>query len=88
MGAKIKVDGRVVVIEGGHPLSPAPVVATDLRGGVAVMIAALASEGTTEISEIRLIERGYDNICEKLRSLGADIKKVTYPDPIEIEQAN
>ena len=88
MGAKIKVDGRVVVIEGGHPLSPAPVMATDLRGGVAVMIAALASEGTTEISEIRLIERGYDNICEKLRALGADIKKVTYPDPIEIEQAN
>ncbi len=88
MGAKIKVDGRVVVIEGGHPLSPAPVIATDLRGGVAVMIAALAAEGTTEISEIRLIERGYDNICEKLRALGADIKKVTYPDPVEIEKAN
>ena len=88
MGAKIKVDGRVVVIEGGHTLSPAPVIATDLRGGVAVMIAALAAEGTTEISEIRLIERGYDNICEKLRALGADIKKVTYPDPIEIEKAN
>ena len=88
MGAHIKVDGRVVVIEGGHQLSPAPVIATDLRGGVAVMIAALASKGTTEISEIRLIERGYDNICEKLRALGADIKKVTYPDPVEIEKAN
>ncbi len=88
MGAHIKVDGRVVVIEGGHQLSPAPVIATDLRGGVAVMIAALASKGTTEISEIKLIERGYDNICEKLRALGADIKKVTYPDPIEIEKAN
>ena len=88
MGAHIKVDGRVVVIEGGHQLSPAPVIATDLRGGVAVMIAALASKGTTEISEIRLIERGYDNICEKLRALGADIKKVTNPDPVEIEKAN
>ncbi len=88
MGAHIKVDGRVVVIEGGHQLSPAPVIATDLRGGVAVMIAALASKGTTEISEIKLIERGYDNICEKLRALGADIKKVTYPDPVEIEKAN
>ncbi len=88
MGAQIKVDGRVVVIEGGHPLSPAPVVATDLRGGVAVMIAALASEGTTEISEVKLIERGYDDICGKLRSLGADIRKVTYPDPIDMMEAN
>lgn len=80
MGAKIKVDGRVVVIEGGTPLKPAPVIATDLRGGVAVMIAALTCPGETEISEINLIERGYDNICGKLRSLGADIRKVTCPD--------
>ncbi len=83
MGAKIKVDGRIVVIEGGTPMKPASVIATDLRGGVAVMIAALATEGTTEISEIRLIERGYDNICEKLRELGADICKVTCPDDAE-----
>ncbi len=88
MGAEIKVDGRVVVIEGGHELSPAPVIATDLRGGVAVMIAALATDGTTEISEVKLIERGYDNICDKLRALGADIKKVTYPDPVEEKKAN
>ena len=80
MGAKIKVDGRIVVIEGGTPLKPAPVIATDLRGGVAVMIAALTCEGETEISEINLIERGYDNICGKLRSLGADIRKITVPD--------
>jgi len=83
MGAKIKVDGRIVVIEGGAPMKPASVIATDLRGGVAVLIAALATEGTTEITEIRLIERGYDNICEKLRELGADIRKVTCPDNAE-----
>ena len=88
MGAKIKVDGRIVVIEGGTPLTPAPVIATDLRGGVAVMIAALACRGRTEISEIRLIERGYDNICAKLKALGADIEKVTVPDPVEVKKAN
>lgn len=88
MGAKIKVDGRIVVIEGGAPLKPAPVIATDLRGGVAVMIAALTCPGKTEISEIKLIERGYDNICEKLRSLGADIEKVVIPDGAEIKKAN
>ncbi len=88
MGAKIKVDSRIVVIEGGAPLSPAPVIATDLRGGIAVMIAALACTGRTEISEIRLIERGYDNICGKLRGLGADIEKVVLPDPVDMQQAN
>lgn len=88
MGARIKVDGRIVVIEGGAPLSPAPVIATDLRGGVAVLIAALTCKGKTDISEIRLIERGYDNICEKLKSLGADIEKVVLPDNVEIQKAN
>ncbi len=88
MGAKIKVDGRIVVIEGGTPLTAAPVIATDLRGGVAVMIAALTCPGTTEIGQIRLIERGYDDICAKLRSLGADIKKITVPDEIPLPQAN
>ncbi|MBE6541155.1 MAG: UDP-N-acetylglucosamine 1-carboxyvinyltransferase [Ruminococcaceae bacterium] len=88
MGAKIKVDGRTVVIEGGAPLTPAPVIATDLRGGIAVMIAALATPGKTEISEIKLIDRGYDDICGKLRQLGADIVKVTVPDEDEELKAN
>jgi UDP-N-acetylglucosamine 1-carboxyvinyltransferase len=47
------------------------------------MIAARATEGTTEISEISLIERGYDDVCGKLRALGADIEKVTFPDNAE-----
>lgn len=80
MGAQIKVEGRIVTIEGGAPLSAAPVMATDLRGGIAVLIAALMCNGQTEITESRLIERGYDDICGKLRGLGADIRKIDLPD--------
>ncbi len=80
MGAVIKVDGRTAVIEGGRQLRGAEVVATDLRGGVSMVIAGLIAEGTTEISEIRLIERGYDDIVGKLKSLGADIEKVSIPE--------
>lgn len=88
MGAKIKVEGRIVSIEGPCQLSAAPVIATDLRGGIAVMIAALMCEGQTEISEIKLIERGYDDICGKLKGLGADIRKVTVPEPTNVKKAN
>ena len=87
MGAQIKVEGRIVTIEGGAPLSAAPVMATDLRGGIAVMIAALMCNGQTEITESRLIERGYDDICGKLRGLGADIRKIQLPDPA-VKKAN
>ncbi len=80
MGAAIKVDGRTAVIEGGKPLHGASVEAVDLRAGVAMIIAGLCAEGTTEISQIHLIERGYDDVVGKLRSLGADIEKVSYPD--------
>ena len=86
MGAKIKVEGRIVSIEGPCQLSAAPVIATDLRGGIAVMIAALMCEGQTEISEIKLIERGYDDICGKLRGLGADIRKIVVPDPVNVKK--
>jgi len=88
MGAQIKVEGRIVYIEGPCQLSAAPVIATDLRGGIAVMIAALMCEGQTEISEINLIERGYDDICGKLRGLGADIQKISVPDPVGVKKAN
>jgi UDP-N-acetylglucosamine 1-carboxyvinyltransferase len=88
MGAQIKVEGRIVYIEGPCQLSAAPVIATDLRGGIAVMIAALMCEGQTEISEINLIERGYDDICGKLKGLGADIQKITVPDPVGVKKAN
>ena len=80
MGASIKVDGRTAVIEGGKPLHGADVRAVDLRAGVAMIIAGLCAEGTTEISDIHLIERGYDDVVGKLREMGADIEKVSYPD--------
>ena len=88
MGTSIKVDGRIVTIEGGVPLSAAPLIAVDLRGGIAVLIAALTVGGTSEITEINLIERGYDDIVGKLRGLGADIKKVYVPDPVTLKRAN
>ena len=76
MGAKIQVDGKVAVIEGVEKLTAAPVKSTDLRAGAAMLIAALIAEGETSIEDIRHIERGYENVEEKLRSLGADIKRV------------
>ena len=80
MGAHIQVDGKVAVIEGVEKLTGAPVRASDLRAGAALVIAGLAAEGTTEIEEIGYIERGYEDIVEKLRKLGADIARVSFED--------
>jgi UDP-N-acetylglucosamine 1-carboxyvinyltransferase len=75
MGASINVVDNVAIIEGGKGFSPAPVRAVDLRAGAAMIIAGLASNGVTVISDIEIIERGYLDIVEKLRSLGANIEK-------------
>lgn len=87
MNADISVDGRNATIVGKDRLTGAPVNATDLRGGAALVIAALAAEGRTEISHIEYIERGYDNIVGKLRGVGADITMVSIPDSA-MEKAN
>mgnify|MGYP002594791024 CR=1 FL=1 len=79
MGANIQVDGRVAVIEGVQELLPAPMRAADLRAGAALVVAALAADGVSEVDEICHIERGYEDIVEKLRGLGADIKRVEKP---------
>ena len=76
MGARIKVEGRIAVIEGVTRLSGAPVKATDLRAGAAVVIAGLMAEGKSEIHNTKYIDRGYEKFEEKLRSLGADITRV------------
>lgn len=76
MGAKIKIEGRSAVIEGVEKLSGAPVKATDLRAGAALILAGLAAEGTTKVMNTYHIDRGYVNIVEKLQNLGASIKKV------------
>ena len=85
MGANISVEGRVAVIEGVERLKGAPVRATDLRAGAALIIAALGAEGTSEIYDIYHIERGYENMEIKLRELGADIMKIDEPDVPETE---
>ena len=85
MGAHISVEGRLAIIEGGAPLTAAPVKATDLRAGAAMIIAALEINGTTEISSIQYIERGYEDVVEKFRGIGADIKKVYFTGDNEQE---
>lgn len=73
MGAEIRVDGRTTVINGVSRLMGANVSATDLRAGAAMLCAGLAAEGETVIENIEHIDRGYENVVERLRSLGADI---------------
>lgn len=80
MGAQISVDGKIAVVEGVKKLTGAPVRATDLRAGAALIIAGLAAEGVTVIDDIAHIERGYENIVEKFLGLGADIKKTMVSD--------
>lgn len=87
MGANISVDGKVAVIEGGGYLKGAPVAATDLRAGAAMVIAALAADGITEIENIQYIERGYGQIVEKLKALGADIRRLEISDQAPLKQA-
>ena len=82
MGAKISVDGKVAVVTGVEELSGAPVKANDLRVGAAMLIAGMMAKGTTEITDIHYIERGYEDVVGKFRSLGADIKRVSIPSPI------
>lgn len=80
MGAQITVNGRVAVIEGIERFFGAPVKAVDLRAGAAMIIAALVADGTTEIDEIYHVERGYEDIEQKLSALGAQIKRHYKPE--------
>ncbi len=73
MGAQITVDGKVAIVEGVDHLKGAPVRALDLRAGAAMVIAGLVAEGTTQVEDVVYIERGYENIVDKLVNLGADI---------------
>ena len=75
MGANIKIDGRIAMVDGVARLAGCPVTATDLRAGAALVVAALAAEGRTEIGSVHHIDRGYDRIVDKLKGLGADISR-------------
>jgi len=76
MGAKIRANGGMAIIEGPVTLTGAQVNAIDLRAGAAVVIAGLAAEGRTEVSNVKYIDRGYENFVGKLQSLGADIARI------------
>ena len=81
LGARIQVDGKIAIIEGVEKLTGAPMEACDLRAGAAMIIAGLAAQGTSEISNVKHIERGYEDIIGKLSGIGADIRAVEVPDP-------
>ncbi|MEN6565462.1 MAG: UDP-N-acetylglucosamine 1-carboxyvinyltransferase [Veillonellales bacterium] len=76
MGACIKIEGRSAVVEGVAKLTGCPVKATDLRAGAAMVLAGLAAEGKTEVGYIHHIDRGYDNLVNKLKGIGADIERI------------
>ena len=84
MGANIQVDDKTAVVEGVDHLTGAPIQATDLRAGAALVIAALAARGESRITGVSYIERGYEDIVEKLRALGADIRAVDVPDEADL----
>ena len=75
------------MVEGVEKLTGAPIQAYDLRAGAAMVIAALAAQGESEISNVQYIERGYEDIIGKLRALGADIRAIDEPDESSLPTA-
>lgn len=88
MGAAITVEGKSATVNGVRGLCGTSVRAVDLRAGAAMIIAGLAAEGVTTISDIYHIKRGYDNIVKKLRTVGAQISEISIPDPSEYVKVN
>jgi UDP-N-acetylglucosamine 1-carboxyvinyltransferase len=76
MGANIKIEGRRAIVRGKTPLSAAAVLASDLRASASLVLAALVADGETIIDRVYHIDRGYENIEEKLRGVGAEIKRI------------
>ena len=86
MGAQIRVEGRTAVVTGVERFTAANIQAYDLRAGAAMLIAALAADGVSEISNVGYIERGYEDIIGKLRALGAEVKCVEVDDEVSARQ--
>ncbi len=80
MGAQVEVNGKTATFHGVSHLTGAHVKAMDLRAGAAMLIAGLAAQGVTEIENIRYIQRGYEDVVEKLCRLGADVEQITVTD--------
>ena len=76
MGADIQIAGRAAMVTGVGRLRGAAVRSPDLRGGAALVVAALGAEGTTQVSGLRHIRRGYQALDKNLRTLGADIREI------------
>lgn len=87
MSAKARVEGSSAILSGPTQLEAAIVRATDLRAGAALVLAGLLADGETEVREIQHIERGYGSLIDKLRGLGAEIRKVTIPEETIIEKS-
>ena len=79
MGADILISGKTATVTGREKLHGATVHAHDLRAGAALVIAGLAAEGVTTVEDVHYIERGYENIIDKLTSLGAKIRRIEEP---------
>ncbi|MBB4086638.1 UDP-N-acetylglucosamine 1-carboxyvinyltransferase [Sphingomonas carotinifaciens] len=77
MGASVQVHGRTAMVKGGEPLVGAPVMATDLRASMSLIIAGLAAEGETSVARVYHLDRGYERLEEKLSAVGADIERVS-----------
>ena len=75
MGADVRADGNRAIVRGASALSGAPVMATDLRASVCLVLAGLAARGTTQVARVYHLDRGYERVEEKLRALGADIRR-------------
>ena len=82
MGANIRVEGKLAIVDGVSSLLGAHVKATDLRAGAAMIIAGLMADGTTEITDIYHIDRGYENFEQKFAALGGDIQRITVVDDL------
>jgi UDP-N-acetylglucosamine 1-carboxyvinyltransferase len=76
MGANIRIEGKTATVVGVEQLYGAEVTAKDLRAGAALVIAGLSAQGTTYVQNIHYMERGYENLIEKLTGLGADIRRI------------
>jgi UDP-N-acetylglucosamine 1-carboxyvinyltransferase len=81
LGATIEVTGSTAVVKGARKLTGAPVMATDLRASACLVLAALAAEGTTHISRVYHLDRGYERIDQKLTAAGASIRRVAESAP-------
>ncbi|ENH96560.1 UDP-N-acetylglucosamine 1-carboxyvinyltransferase [Gracilibacillus halophilus YIM-C55.5] len=88
MNAKLKIEGRSVIVEGPVALQGAEVAATDLRAGAALILAGLVAEGHTRITSLHHIDRGYVDITEKFAGIGADIERIVEEPEAEVSEIN